>query len=91
MSVNDAALYRVRGGVAQLPTGAWFDPADWAGSSSLERHGNPNVLTLDKGTSKLGQGPISHTTLVEVEKFEGQAEAPEPFRLPEVAVLPAAE
>ena len=81
----------VRDGVAQLPTGAWFDPADWAATSSLERHGNPNVLTLDKGTSKLGQGPISHTTLVEVEKFGGQVESPEPFRVPEVVVLPAAE
>lgn len=81
----------VRDGVAQLPTGAWFDPADWATSGALERHGNPNVLTLDKGTSKLGQGPISHTTLVEIEKFDGQADVPEPFRLPEVVVLPAAE
>ncbi len=81
----------VRDGVVQLPTGAWFDPADWAGSSSLERHGNPNVLTLDKGTSKLGQGPISHTTLVEAEKFEGEAEASRPFDLPELAALPAAE
>jgi len=38
-------------------------------SGTLDRHGNPNVLTLDKGTSKLAQGPISQTTLVEVERW----------------------
>ncbi|MEK9673780.1 MAG: molybdopterin-dependent oxidoreductase [Rhodospirillaceae bacterium] len=81
-------------GVVQLPTGAWFDPADWAADRSLERHGNPNVLTLDKGTSKLAQGPISHTTLVEVEKFTGaknDAVQPEPFRVPETIPTQAAE
>jgi biotin/methionine sulfoxide reductase len=81
----------VREGVIQLPTGAWFDPADWQGAGNLELHGNPNVLTLDKGTSKLGQGPISHTTLVEAEKFEGRAETPRPFDLPEMVPADAAE
>jgi biotin/methionine sulfoxide reductase len=33
------------------------------------KHGNPNVLTPDKGTSKLGQGPIAHSCLIEVEKY----------------------
>ena len=53
--------------VVVLATGAWFDPEAPGG---LERHGNPNVLTLDKGTSCLAQGPISQTALVEVEAFE---------------------
>ena len=35
----------------------------------LEKHGNPNALTLDKGTSKLAQGPSSQTALVEVERW----------------------
>ncbi len=61
----------VRRGVAVLPTGAWFDPLDPAESGSLEKHGNPNVLTLDKGTSKLTQGCSAHTALVEVELFKG--------------------
>jgi biotin/methionine sulfoxide reductase len=56
-------------GVVQLATGAWFDPAD-----GMDLHGNPNVLTLDKGTSGLAQGPIAQTALVEVEPW---AEAPE--------------
>ncbi|MBT6142170.1 MAG: molybdopterin-dependent oxidoreductase [Gammaproteobacteria bacterium] len=52
-------------GVVVLSTGAWFDP-DYA--LNLERHGNPNVLTKDVGTSSLSQGPTCHTTLVQVKK-----------------------
>ena len=37
----------------------------------LEVHGNPNVLTRDKGSSSLAQGPTAHSCLVEVERFEG--------------------
>jgi biotin/methionine sulfoxide reductase len=37
----------VRPGVAQLSTGAWFDPD----ATGMCRHGNPNVLTRDLGTS----------------------------------------
>jgi len=58
-------------GVVQLSTGAWFDPAEPGNAGSLELHGNPNVLTLDKGTSKLAQGPSAQSALVEVERFEG--------------------
>jgi biotin/methionine sulfoxide reductase len=56
-------------GVLQLQTGAWYDPDQPGQVGALDRHGNPNVLTLDKGTSKLAQGPISQTTLVEVERW----------------------
>lgn len=59
----------VRPGVVQLATGAWYDPAEPGCVGSLDKHGNPNVLTLDKGTSRLGQGPIAHSALVEVERF----------------------
>ena len=59
----------VRPGVVQLSTGAWYDPAEPGRPGSLERHGNPNVLTRDVGTSRLAQGPTAHTTLVEVERF----------------------
>ena len=49
----------------------------------LERHGNPNVLTLDRGTSKLSQGPSALSMLVEVEAWSGKHEtaAHEPPRL----------
>ena len=44
-------------GVVQLATGAWFDPETPGKTGSLDKHGNPNVLTRDRGTSRLGQGP----------------------------------
>ena len=60
----------VKEGVLQLSTGAWYDPADPSSINSIDKHGNPNVLTIDKGTSRLGQGPIAHSALVEVEKYD---------------------
>ena len=52
-------------GVIVLSTGAWFDPNY---DLNIEKHGNPNVLTKDIGTSSLGQGPTCHTTLVELKR-----------------------
>jgi len=46
-----------------------YDPDKPGQIGTLDRHGNPNVLTLDKGTSKLAQGPSSQTALVEVEPW----------------------
>ena len=40
----------------------------------LDRHGNPNVLTRDAGTSRLGQGPSAQSALVEVTRHRGDAE-----------------
>ena len=59
-------------GVIQLSTGAWYDPAG-PGETVPEgtcKHGNPNVLTRDQGSSRLGQGPSAHTTLVRVERID---------------------
>ncbi len=48
--------------VVALPTGAWrSDPG-----IGDDAHGNPNVLTRDIGTSRLGQGASAHTSLVQV-------------------------
>ena len=71
----------VREGVVVMPTGAWFDPAS---DQVLERHGNPNVLTGDQGTSRLGQGCSAMTALVEVERWSGEAPAVQVFDPPEV-------
>ncbi len=68
----------VQPGVVVLPTGAWYDPAEPGVPGTLEVHGNPNVLTLDKGTSRLGQGPSAHSCLVEIERFAG---TPPPVRV----------
>jgi biotin/methionine sulfoxide reductase len=74
---------RIRRGVVRLSTGAWFDPADSGSNQSLEKHGNPNALTLDIGASKLSQGCIAQTCLVEIERFDGPAPAVTAHRLPE--------
>jgi biotin/methionine sulfoxide reductase len=59
-------------GPSSRPTSA---PASWRcppgpGSAipggNIDPHGNPNVLTRDIGTSRLGQGCSAHTALVEV-------------------------
>ena len=50
----------------------------------VEVHGNPNVLTLDKGTSKLAQGPSAMTALVEVECYTGELPPVKVFMPPEV-------
>ncbi|QYJ24355.1 molybdopterin-dependent oxidoreductase [Achromobacter sp. ES-001] len=49
-------------GVVQMSTGAWSDP-----DGDLDRHGNPNTLTADIGTSRLTQGSSAQTALVQVE------------------------
>jgi biotin/methionine sulfoxide reductase len=66
----------VRPGVLQMSTGAWFDPLVPGVIGSLDKHGNPNVLTPDIGTSSLAQGPSPNTCLVQLERFEG---APPPI------------
>jgi biotin/methionine sulfoxide reductase len=55
-------------GVVRVATGAWFDPESPGAFASPEKHGNPNVVTLDKGTSRLGQGSVAQTVLVQVDK-----------------------
>ncbi|WP_201304912.1 molybdopterin dinucleotide binding domain-containing protein [Streptomyces sp. GS7] len=57
-------------GVAQIATGAWYDPLTPGAPGTLEKHGNPNVVTLDKGTSQLSQGSAAQTCLVEVERHD---------------------
>lgn len=61
----------IRHGVAQLPTGAWYDPEDPAPDTALCIHGNPNVLTRDVGTSSPAQGCTGQLTTVQVERFTG--------------------
>ncbi|WP_425065152.1 molybdopterin-dependent oxidoreductase [Reyranella sp.] len=73
---------RIRRGVVRLSTGAWFDPEDSGSNVPLEKHGNPNALTLDIGSSKLSQGCIAQTCLVEIERFDGVAPAVTAHQLP---------
>jgi biotin/methionine sulfoxide reductase len=59
----------VRPGVVQLSTGAWYDPLDPADPDAMCVHGNPNVLTADRGTSRLAQACAGQHALVEVEPW----------------------
>ena len=62
---------KVRKQVIFLWTGAWYDPEKPETIGSLEKHGNPNVLTHDGRTSRLSQGTAAHSTLVNIEKYTG--------------------
>jgi biotin/methionine sulfoxide reductase len=74
----------IRPGVVQLATGAWYDPLESGVIGTLDVHGNPNVLTADRGTSRLAQGPSAHSALVEVERYDGPLPAVSVFEAPDV-------
>jgi biotin/methionine sulfoxide reductase len=79
----------IRRGVVALATGAWYDPIHPGEPGSLDRHGNPNVLTRDKGTSKLAQGSTAQTSLVQVELLHGEAPPVAAFTPPAIAHAPS--
>ncbi len=56
--------------VVLIATGAWFDPGFGKAWKPYDRAGNPNVLTLDIGTSSLTQGPNAMSCLVEINKAD---------------------
>ena len=74
----------VRSKVVIMATGAWFDPLLNGDSDILDKHGNPNVLTIDKGTSKLAQGCSALSALVQVEKYTGALPPVTAFDPPEI-------
>jgi biotin/methionine sulfoxide reductase len=76
---------RIRRGVIKLSTGAWFDPLHWQGGKPLEKHGNPNVLTLDIGTSRLSQGCAAQTCLVQIKRYDGELPPVTAFEAPAFA------
>ncbi|MGG5809125.1 molybdopterin-dependent oxidoreductase [Falsiroseomonas sp. CW058] len=62
----------IRPGVVAMATGAWWNPAVPGATDSACLHGNPNVLTPDCGTSRLGQGSAAQSCLVEIERWPGE-------------------
>ena len=64
--VTDAMAPRV----VRLSTGAWWDPVEPGVPGSLDKHGNPNVLTRDAGASGLSQGCAAQSCLVNVERYD---------------------
>jgi trimethylamine-N-oxide reductase (cytochrome c) len=73
---------RIRPGVVVLEEGAWYDPDKPGEVGAMCRHRNINVLTLDKGTSKLAQGNVANTLLVQIERYSGMPRAVRVFAAP---------
>jgi biotin/methionine sulfoxide reductase len=71
-------------GVLLMATGAWYDPLEPGKQGSLEKHGNPNVLTQDLGTSRLAQSIATQSVLVDLERFEGPLPPVTAFDIPEI-------
>lgn len=68
----------MRPDTVQMATGAWYDPLMPGAPGCLDLHGNPNVLTHDRPTSALSQGPAAQSCLVEIEPWRSQ---PPPIRV----------
>lgn len=71
-------------GVLELQTGAWYDPETLGAVGCLEKHGNPNVLTSDLGTSQLSQATAAQSCLVEVEPWRETSPEVTAFTPPEI-------
>ena len=76
---------RIRRRCVAVFEGAWYDPEKPGTAGSICKHGDANVLTLDKPTSKLARGNCANTTLVQVERFVATAPAVTAFDLPTMA------
>lgn len=74
-------------GVAQIATGAWYDPLDAHTPGSLEKHGNPNVVAPDIASSRLGQGCAAQSARVEVALWTSPLPPVTAFEPPAFAVL----
>ncbi|MDP8163312.1 trimethylamine-N-oxide reductase TorA [Pasteurella skyensis] len=68
-------------GVLRLQEGAWYSPLG-AEEGAIDTYGSPNTMTLDIGTSELAQAVSANTCLVNVEKYKGDAPAPNGFTGP---------
>ena len=81
-AVIDHSLMR---DVVLIPTGAWLDPEfDDNGDIICCHHGNPNMLTPDRPTSLLGQGPAANSCLVNIEKTLPPKTQKQCFRPPKI-------
>ncbi|QOR04092.1 molybdopterin guanine dinucleotide-containing S/N-oxide reductase [Campylobacter cuniculorum] len=69
-------------GVVRLCEGGWYDPDE----KGLCKYGSANVLTLDMPTSKLANGNIAHTGLVNIEKYKGDLPLVTAFKSPKGAL-----
>lgn len=80
---------RMRPGAVQMQEGGWYDPEDPSQPGSLCQYGDVNVLTLDKASSELSQATSANSTLVNVEKYSGDASPVKAFEPPKERKLTA--
>jgi biotin/methionine sulfoxide reductase len=78
----------IAAGTVNLCTGAWLDPVSWSDDNSMDKHGNPNVLTRDFGTSSLAQGCAAQTCLVEIRRYDAAPPQLSAFNLPKIEPAP---
>lgn len=71
-------------GVLRMEEGGWYDPNEPGRYKAMCKHGDVNQLTIDKGTSKLAQGNIANTALVEIEKYTGKVPKVTVFEKPDI-------
>ncbi|CZE50283.1 molybdopterin guanine dinucleotide-containing S/N-oxide reductase [Campylobacter geochelonis] len=74
----------VKEGVVKLSEGAWYDPANPKEDNTICKNGSANVLTIDIPTSKLANGNISHTLLVNIEVYKEKAPELSIFKHPDL-------
>ncbi|WP_436644526.1 molybdopterin-dependent oxidoreductase [Microbaculum sp. FT89] len=79
----------IRPSVVRLATGAWYDPEGPGNARRMDRHGNVNVLTRDAGTSRLAQGPVAESLLVEIERYKGEPTPVRAFEPPPIVEMAA--
>ena len=75
----------LRPGVIRLREGGWYDPEEPGKVGSRCKYGHANMVTIDKGASKLSQATIANSCLVDVAKLEGDAPAVTAFDPPKGA------
>lgn len=69
-------------GVVRVQEGAWYDPMEKGKEGTLCKNGCANLLTIDIPSSELANGNISHTALVNIEKYNKKAPKLSIFKQP---------
>jgi trimethylamine-N-oxide reductase (cytochrome c) len=72
-------------GIVRVQEGAWYAPLD-SKEGSLCTNGSANILTIDIPSSKLANGNIAHTALVNIEKYKEKAPKLNIFEQPKISM-----
>ena len=74
----------VKQGVAIISTGSWFYPSVDGDHQGLDKRGNPDVLTRDKGASRLSQGTTAQPAFIQIEKYRAEVPPVTAFDIPDI-------